>query len=106
MDIAYRGYRIYAILTPGEPYLVVKNRHIWQKWADALHRWGVKDVVATLLEATEPLNFIGAQVVYLSQPIITQILPEDHINAFADLLEDPDRTKAFTRFLRQGQVTD
>jgi hypothetical protein len=79
MDIAYRGYRIYAILTSRS---------------------------ATLLEATGPLNFIGAQVVYLGQPIITHVLPEDHINAFADLLENPEETKAFTHYLRQEHRVD
>ncbi len=85
---------------------MVKNRHIWQNWADTLHRWGVQEVVATLLEATEPLNFIGAQVVYISQPVITLLLPEDHVNAFADLLESPEETKAFTQFLRHRQLTE
>jgi hypothetical protein len=98
------GFMLY--LLPGEPCLVAKNQHIWKDWADTLHRWGVQDVIATLLEATGPLNFIGAQVVYLGQPIITHILPEDHINAFADLLENPEETKAFTHFLRQEHRVD
>ena len=98
------GFMLYLI--PGEPYLVAKNQHIWKDWADTLHRWGVQEVVATLLEVTGPLNFIGAQVVYLGQPIVTQILPEDHIKAFVDLLENPEETKAFTHFLRQGYSAD
>ena len=93
-------------LVPGEPCLVVKNQHIWQDWADTLHRWGVQEMVATLLEATGPLNIIGAQVVYLGQPFITHVLPEDQINAFADLLENPEETKAFTHFLRQRHIDD
>jgi hypothetical protein len=66
----------------------------------------MQEVVATLLEATEPLNFIGAQAVYLGQPILNAILPEDHVNAFADLLDSPEETKAFAHFLRQQQGAD
>ena len=85
---------------------MVKNQHIWKDWADTLHRWGVQEVVATLLETTGPLNFVGAQFVYFSQPIINNFLPEDHINAFADLLENPEETRAFTYLLRNRQLTD
>jgi len=80
---------------------VVKNQHIWQNWANILHRWGMQEMVATLLEATSPLNFIGAQVVYLGQPFLKTILPEEHLTAFADLLENPEESKEFSVFLRQ-----
>ncbi|MBM3145637.1 MAG: hypothetical protein FJ010_11850 [Chloroflexi bacterium] len=77
------------------------NQHIWQAWADTLHRWGVGDLVAVILDATGPLNLLGAQVVYLSQPFFNQVLPEGHWDALADVLENPTRTQAFTAFLRQ-----
>jgi len=98
------GFMLY--LLSGEPYLVIENQHIWQNWVNTLHRWGVEEIVATLLEATGPLNFIGAQVVYLAQPIITHVLPEDHIHAFADLLENIEETEAFTHLLRHRQTTN
>jgi hypothetical protein len=85
---------------------VAQNPHIWQNWADALHRWGMHNVVAVLLEGTGPLNFIGAQAIYLGQPILNTILPEDHVNAFADLLNNPDDVKAFTQILRRSQGVD
>ena len=77
------------------------NRHIWQKWAENLHRWGVQDLVATLLEVTGPLNLLGAQVVYLGQPLFNQVLPAGHLDALAGVLEDPEETQAFTSLLRQ-----
>ena len=80
---------------------MTENRHIWQNWVDVLHKWGMQEVAATLLEATGPLNFVGAQAVYLSQPLLKTILPEDQINAFADLLDNPEETKAFTKFIRE-----
>ena len=65
----------------------------------------MEEVVSTILEATGPLNFIGAQAIYLSQPILNAILPEDHIAALAALLDNPEETKAFTTFLKQKQGT-
>lgn len=82
------------------------NQHIWHRWAESLHRWGVEDLVATLLEAIGPLSLIGAQLVYLGQPIFNSFLPEEHVNAFADLLDDPEETRAFTHFLRQDERSD
>lgn len=79
------------------------NQNIWKDWADTLYRWGVGDLLAALLDATGPLNSIGAQVIYLGQPVLNTILPEDHVNAFANLLENPEETRAFTSFLRDGR---
>lgn len=82
------------------------NPNIWKCWAETLHRWGVRETVATLLEAIGPLNIIGAQVVYLGQPLLNMILPEDHVSAFANLLDDPEETHAFAQFLRNGICID
>ena len=79
------------------------NQYIWKDWADTIHRWGVGNLLATLLDATGPLNSIGAQVIYLGQPVLNTILPEDQVNAFANLLEDPEETRAFTSLLRDGR---
>ena len=76
------------------------NQHIWKIWADKLHRWGMLDFAASLLDATGPLNLLGAQVVYLGQPLFDQVLPAEHLDALALMLEDPDQTQAFTTFLR------
>ena len=80
------------------------HRQIWQVWADTLYRWGIKDIVATFLEATGPLNLLGAQVVYLGQPFLNQVLPEGHLDILAQVLEDPQATQAFVRFLKQPET--
>lgn len=80
---------------------VNRNRHIWQVWNDTLHRWGLDDLVALALEALGPLNLLGAQVVYLSQPFLGQLLPEGHWDALAEALENPAQTQALSDYLRQ-----
>ena len=79
-----------------------QNQHIWQSWAQILHRWGVKDLAATFLEALGPLNLVGAQMVYLGQPFLNLLLPQGHSDAFAHMLENPEETRAFVSVLRQS----
>ncbi|MEA3351401.1 MAG: hypothetical protein U9Q82_12325 [Chloroflexota bacterium] len=82
------------------------NQHIWQKWADALHRWRLSNLTGIVLESTGSLNLLGAQVVYLGQPLLSQFLPKDHLNALAEVLENPEQTQAFIVFLRQENRSD
>ena len=75
--------------------------HIWHTWEETLNRWGLKGFIATFLEALGPLNVLGAQLVYVGQPFLTPFLPEGHLDALADLLENPQKTQAFVSVLRQ-----
>jgi len=80
---------------------MVKYPYIWQSWAARLHSWGVSEWIAALLDAAGPLTTIGAQVIYISQPILNTLLPNDHLVALANMLEEPQTTKTFTRYLRE-----
>jgi len=84
---------------------MITDRRIWQNWVEVIHHWGMQEVVATLLEATGPLNFLGAQAIYLGQPLLGLVFPQDHVDAFAALLENSEETRAFTRFLRQAYTS-
>ena len=74
---------------------------IWQTWINTLNRWGLKNLAATILEALGPLNLFGAQLIYLGQPVLSPFLPEDHLAALANLLENPQATQTFVSVLRQ-----
>lgn len=78
-----------------------EDQHIWQVWADKLHRWGLKDWTAAFLEAAGPLNLLGAQAIYLGQPLLDRTLPEGHLEALASLLEDTEQAHTFAAFLRE-----
>lgn len=75
--------------------------NIWRVWANALHRWGMEHLVASFLEAVGPLGVLGAQAVYLGQPILNSVLPANHLQALADLLEDTNQRQAFITILRE-----
>jgi len=80
---------------------VNRNHHIWHVWADSLRRWGLEELVAGILDALGPLNLLGAQVIFLGQPFLGQMLPDGHWDALAEVLENNRQTKAFTAYLRQ-----
>ncbi len=75
------------------------NHHIWRVWANSLHRWGLQKLVASFLEAAGPLALIGAQVVYVGQPLLNGIVPDDHLNAITLVLEDDDQRQEFITYL-------
>ncbi len=82
------------------------NQHIWQIWADSLHRWGLMDVTIVLLDALVPLNLLGAQFVYLGQPLLESFFPNSDINALAGMLEDSNQTREFVSYLRKVDQVD
>ncbi|MCB2178717.1 hypothetical protein KQH61_04820 [bacterium] len=89
-----------------ETGLQAKNLHpeqqqILKSWAGRLQQWRVHQVAATLLEASRPLNTVGAQLVYITQPILSSLVPQEKIITLAELLEEPSNTQAFIRYLRE-----
>ena len=86
--------KIYAILTP-----MNESSIIWKKWAKMLQRWGLQEITAVVLDAVKPLNILGAQVVYLVQPVFKQLAAKDHLEALANMLENPNQTQAFISLL-------
>jgi hypothetical protein len=77
------------------------DRHIWLGWAQKLHSWGLGDWIASILEGFGPLTWLGAQFVYLGQPLLSQVGPKNQIQALANLLEDPESAQIFIGMLRE-----
>lgn len=55
--------------------------------------------MASFLEAAGPLSLIGAQFVYVGQPILRGIVADKHLRALANMLEDNAQRQAFVAFL-------
>ena len=81
------------------------TRHIWRLWARALDKWGLKNFTAWLIEMTAPLHVIGAQLVYVGQPVLGLFWPPDQTSSLAQVLERPEETAAFIRFLQEEPVS-
>jgi hypothetical protein len=78
------------------------NQYNWHIWADVLHRWGLQMIVAAFLEAAGPLTILGAQIVYLSQPLLKGTVTRSNLDALAAMLEDPQESQAFASYLRKS----
>lgn len=77
------------------------NHYIWRVWANGLHRWGLQNVIAIILETAGPLSVLGAQLVYLGRPLLNGSASADHLKAAADMLENADQRQAFVSYLRE-----
>jgi hypothetical protein len=60
------------------------------------------NLAADLSEAAGPLAILGAQVLYLGQPLLGRGGSGDSMRALAQLLEDPTELTQFARFLREA----
>ena len=78
------------------------DQHLWRAWTAAIHRWGLENWVATILESLGPLTILGAQFIYMAEPVFNNTLPEEHLTAAARLMEDTQRRQAFVRMLREN----
>jgi hypothetical protein len=78
------------------------NQQIWQDWAHNLHRWGLAEWTASILDAAGPLTLIAAQLVYMAEPLVNKAMPEERLQALAELLEDANQAHSFTTYLREG----
>jgi len=80
------------------------DRSCWEGWARTLHRWGVHEIAAALLEAFGPLTIFFAQIVYAGQPLLRSAFPGERLQALAQLFEDPAESRSFANFLREERV--
>lgn len=72
-----------------------------QHWAQLLKGWGLHQFAAAWLEVAGPLNVVGAQLVYLTQPVLNGFLDDRSLSSLAWMLEEPEQTKTFIQFLRE-----
>jgi len=81
--------------------LEMENTYIWQKWAENLRRWHLNDFAAWLLDSASPAHLVGAQLVYMGQPLLEVFVPRGEFNALAEILEKPSQAQAFVTYLRE-----
>lgn len=78
----------------------------WRRWAARLQQWGMADIAATWLEAASPWLAVGAQMVYLSEPVLSLLFERQSLTALALLLEDPSRQAQFATWLQREKVAE
>ena len=75
------------------------DKNLWWVWARFLQRWGTRELVASILEATGPFSILGAQIIHIGNPFFNQSISGEHLQALARLLEDENQKQAFIDFL-------
>jgi len=78
----------------------MQSRADWLSWAQTLRRFKLDGVASWLLEAGSPISLLGAQLLYVSQPLFGG----SQIRSLAQMLEDEQETQAFVRYLRGEAV--
>ena len=73
----------------------------WVNWAGFLKKWGMDGFAAWLLEAGAPLAPVGAQLLYMGQPLFGKSTRDD-LGALAVMLESGQQTQDFLTFLKDG----
>lgn len=78
-----------------------ENQPIWIAWARTLQHWGINKGVASLLEVTGSISILFAQLLYLSQPLLSGVVSARTVDTFASVLEDPVARQQFLSVLRE-----
>jgi hypothetical protein len=79
----------------------MQSRADWPAWARTLQRFKLDGLALWLLEAGSPIALLGAQVLYIGQPL----LGGKTINSLAHMLENEQETQAFLQYLRGERLT-
>lgn len=74
-------------------------RAYWPIWMNILRKQGFAELAAWVLDAAGPLNILGAQAIYLSQPFFPAPTSQG-LRALAHLLEQEDESKTFAALLK------
>lgn len=77
----------------------------WEQVIEYLYVRRLHHFTASLMEAAGPLTLLGAQVVYLSHPVLTFFISPEQAQRLAGLLENPEERKSFIRALRTYKST-
>jgi hypothetical protein len=70
----------------------------WKQWQQALSRWQLRKMAATILESAGLFHPFIAQLLLIGQPMLSQTTREE-IDAMVSLLEEPQSSRAFAAYL-------
>jgi hypothetical protein len=85
---------------------MLKNQKYWDMWAQYLQQRGLDTAVALLLDCIGPLSMLSAQGIHFGAPFLRRILPNEQLEALANILEDEEETHSFATFLREGIISE
>ncbi|MCB9135352.1 MAG: hypothetical protein H6636_07990 [Anaerolineales bacterium] len=81
----------------------MEQEQIWQTWAEHLRRWRLGSFAAWFLDSASPVHLVGAQLVYVGQPLLEAFVSQGQVKALATILEQPAQARALAAFLREDR---
>jgi hypothetical protein len=74
------------------------------KIADAICRRGLRVPALIALDVGGPLAFLGGQLLWISQPMLTLLMPGQMVSQAAQILEEPESVAALIARLEAREV--
>jgi hypothetical protein len=76
-----------------------RREQLIREWAARLERWGLTPIAPFLLQALQPLGFVGSQAILLGQPVLTMFADASSLQELSSLLDDSDALEQIERRL-------
>jgi hypothetical protein len=73
--------------------------------ATLLKQRGLHTAALTLLEAGQPLAFVGSQLLWLAQPALALFWPSSQVRQLAQFMEDPSAVSALMQHLAADEAS-
>lgn len=81
----------------------LEQMHLIEQAAESLISRGLREPALAFLAAGEPLAFLGAQLLWISQPLVSLVQPTDRLQQWAEILERPETVHLLRQQLQKGE---
>ena len=68
-------------------------------WVQQIQARGLGDALGIALDVLEPLGILGAQLIWVAQPVLGVWFNRDTVREIAQMLETPEEVEQIRRFL-------
>jgi hypothetical protein len=71
------------------------------EWAQQIQARGLGHALSVALDVLEPLGPLGAQLLWVAQPLLGVFIKPETLTSMAETLEAPDRLEALRQYLEE-----
>ncbi len=81
----------------------LEQAQLIEKVVKAVNRYGLRIPALVALEAGHPITFLSSQLLWIAKPVLSLLMPAQHIHQFALLLEEPSAVQVLIEQLESEQ---
>ncbi len=82
--------------------LSTQEAQLVEQIAQKINRFGLKLPLLFMLDAGQPLSFIGGQLLWVAQPALSLFVPSQQVRQWAQLLENPSAIRSLKQQLKRA----